>query len=40
MDVKRLAIINKDLADIREKLNALKDINNRMEEWFTESELF
>ena len=39
-DVKRLAIVNKDLADIRKKLNALKDINNKMEEWFTENELF
>ena len=40
MDVKRLATVNKDLAEIRKKLNALKDINNKMEEWFIESELF
>lgn len=40
IDVKRLAIVNKDLAEIRKKLNALKDINNKMEEWFIENELF
>lgn len=40
MDVKRLAIVNKDLTEIRKKLNALKDINNKMEEWFIENELF
>ena len=39
-DVEALAIVNKDLAEIRKKLNALKDINNKMEKWFIESELF
>ena len=39
-DVKALAIVNKKLAEIRKKLNAFKNINNKMEEWFMESELF
>ena len=39
MDVKRLAIVNKDLAEIRKKLNVLKDINNKMEDWFNEFEI-
>ena len=39
-DVEALAIVNKKLAEIRKKLNAFKNINNKMEEWFMESELF
>ena len=39
-DVKALAMVNEKLAEVRKKLNALKDINNKMEEWFMESELF
>lgn len=39
-DVKALAMVNKKLAEIRKKINTFKDINNKMEEWFIESELF
>ena len=39
-DVKALAIVNEKLAEVKNKLNAFKDINDKMEEWFIESELF
>ena len=39
-DVKALATVNEKLAEVKKKLNAFKDINDKMEEWFIESELF